>query len=105
MLDRALDALVGDNGADALIADDDMWAVRLMQRLKDRGKRVPRDVAVVGYDNLDLATVIDPSLTTVDQNHSAYAHAAIDMVIGMYEQGKLPRVRTDRHDQANAGRS
>ena len=89
VLDRALDALVTDAGVDALIADDDMWAVRLMQRLKDRGQRVPQDVAVVGYDNLDLATVIDPPLTTVDQNHTAYAHAALDMVIAMYEEGKL----------------
>ena len=65
--------------------------MRLIQRLKDRGYGVPEDVAVVGYDNLELATVIDPPLTTVDQNHPAYAQAALDLVIKMNEDDKLPR--------------
>ena len=91
VLDRVIDTLVVRCGADALIGDDDVWAVRLIQRLKDRGFRVPADVAVVGYDNLDLAAVIDPTLTTVDQNHPAYAQAALDLAMKMNEDDKLPR--------------
>lgn len=91
VLDRAIDTLVVRCEADALIADDDLWAVRLIQRLKDRDFRVPADVAVVGYDNLELATVIDPPLTTVDQNHTAYAQAALDLVAKMNEKTNLPK--------------
>jgi DNA-binding LacI/PurR family transcriptional regulator len=36
---------------------------------------------VIGYDNLDLATVIEPPLTTVDQRHAAYSEAAIDLLL------------------------
>jgi DNA-binding LacI/PurR family transcriptional regulator len=79
-IDRAIEVLVIDRRADAIIAADDVWAVRLIQRLKQRGLRVPDDVAAVGYDNLDLATVIEPALTTVDQQHAAYAAAAIEML-------------------------
>ncbi len=67
-----------------------VWAAGLIQRLKDRGLRVPADVAVVGYDNLDVATVIDPPLTTVDQNHPEYAKAALDLAIKMNEDDTLP---------------
>lgn len=89
-LDLAIHMLVTDRGADALVADDDMWAARLIQRLKNAGYRVPDDVAVVGYDNLDMATVIDPPLTTVDQNHQAYARAALDLIIALCEHGSIP---------------
>lgn len=85
VIDRVLETLVVQRGADALIADDDFWAARFVQRLKDRGLRVPADVAVVGYDNLDLAAVIDPPLTTIDQNHPAYAQAALALVRDMAE--------------------
>lgn len=81
MLDRAVDMLVERACADSIIAADDVWAVRLIQRLKARGLRVPDDVAVVGYDNLDLATVIEPALTTIDQQHEVYAREAIELLL------------------------
>ena len=94
-LDRAIDILVIQERADAVIAADDVWAVRLIQRLKARGYRVPTDVAVVGYDNLDLATVIEPALTTVDQDHAAYGRAVIKMLRQLIEQGSVePAART-----------
>jgi DNA-binding LacI/PurR family transcriptional regulator len=40
-------------------------------------------VAVTGYDNLDLATIIDPPLTTIDQQHDLYASAALDLLIAI----------------------
>jgi DNA-binding LacI/PurR family transcriptional regulator len=94
-LDRAIDTLIAQEHADAVIAADDVWAVRLIQRLKARSYRVPTDVAVVGYDNLDMATVIEPALTTVDQDHAAYAKAVIKMLGQLIEQGSVePEART-----------
>lgn len=98
-LDRAIDELVHNQQADAIIAADDVWAVRLIQRLKVRGCRVPDDVAIIGYDNLDLATVIEPPLTTVDQCHAEYAEAAIEMLLkvtGHNEVAEADRVRVVR---------
>lgn len=92
-LDRAIDALVVEQRADAVIAADDVWAVRLIQRLKSRGYRVPDDVAVMGYDNLDLATVIEPALTTIDQQHEAYGEAAIGMLSRMFSGEIAPEER------------
>lgn len=74
------EALVVRGRADAVIASNDIWAVRLIQALKRRRIKVPEDVAVTGYDNLELSTVIDPSLTTIDQDHAAYARAALDLL-------------------------
>ncbi len=79
----AIDNLVDKQHVDAIVAPNDVWAARLIQGLKARGHRVPEDVAVTGYDNLDLATAIDPPLTTIDQQHDRYAAAALDMLIAI----------------------
>jgi len=80
LIDAAIDHLVVRQGVDAIIASDDMWAVRFIQRLKARGLKVPEDVAVTGYDNLTIGTVIDPPLTTIDQQHAIYARTALDLL-------------------------
>jgi DNA-binding LacI/PurR family transcriptional regulator len=46
-------------------------------------------VAIIGYDNLDLATVIDPALTTIDQQHAEYAAAAVRMLQHLAEPGTI----------------
>ncbi len=89
-LDRAIDELVVQLGADSLIIDDDVWAVRFIQRLKDRGFSVPGDVAVIGYDNLEMGTVVDPALTTVDQDHEACARAILELLLEMINGGGEP---------------
>jgi DNA-binding LacI/PurR family transcriptional regulator len=43
-------------------------AIAAMEVLREAGRRVPEDVAVVGYDNLSIAEVSNPPLTTVSQN-------------------------------------
>lgn len=80
-VDEAVTALVERGKADAIIASNDLWAVRLIQALKRRRIQVPRTVAVTGYDNLELSTVIEPALTTIDQDHAAYARAALDLLV------------------------
>jgi DNA-binding LacI/PurR family transcriptional regulator len=74
--------LAGRGGADAIIASDDIFAVALIAELKRRGLDVPRDVAVTGYDNLSIGRVIEPPLTTIDQQHAAYAAAAFGLLLG-----------------------
>ncbi|MBI1367354.1 MAG: LacI family DNA-binding transcriptional regulator [Planctomycetes bacterium] len=88
VLDDVIDKLIVGKKADAIVAPNDEWAVRLMQKLKSRGFKVPGDVALVGYDNLEIADVIEPGLTTIDQQHDLYAAAALDLLIGGIEEGK-----------------
>jgi len=83
----AITALVDGGNVDAIIATNDLWAVRLIQALKRRRIEVPQSVAVTGYDNLELSTVIEPALTTIDQDHPAYAKAALDLLMAAAGHG------------------
>ncbi len=50
---------------DAVFAGDDDAAIGVLDALKDAGKRVPDDVAVIGFDDLRLTSFLNPPLTTV----------------------------------------
>ena len=52
---------------DAIFAVSDTLAIGAMHGLRDAGLSVPGDVAVVGFDNIQLCTMVHPELTTVSQ--------------------------------------
>jgi len=75
--DTALRALLAAHpDLDAIFAASDLMAVGAMRHLGELGIRVPGDIAIVGYDNLALASTMQPSLTTVVNPVVAMAKAA-----------------------------
>ncbi len=53
---------------DAIVAVSDVIAIGAVRALQQRGRAVPRDVAVIGYDDSDIASYAQPRLTTVRQD-------------------------------------
>ena len=53
---------------DAVFVVSDMMALSAIHMLRQQGRRVPDDVAVVGYDDLSIAELSQPPLTTIRQN-------------------------------------
>jgi LacI family transcriptional regulator len=51
----------------AILAINDLTAFGIMQELIANGIGVPEDVSVVGFDNIELATMVNPPLTTINQ--------------------------------------
>ena len=52
---------------DAIFVCSDFMAIAIMQMLRDMGRRVPEDIAIVGYDGIQLSSHSAPALTTVKQ--------------------------------------
>lgn len=50
---------------DGVFAANDLMAIGALAALRERGVRVPEDVAVVGVDDIDAASLVSPALTTV----------------------------------------
>lgn len=63
---RAL--IAGATPCDAIFAANDLIAIGALAALAEAGKRVPDDVAVIGFDNSDPARYCRPALTTVEQD-------------------------------------
>ncbi|HJW11267.1 MAG TPA: LacI family DNA-binding transcriptional regulator [Albitalea sp.] len=77
-VDAEMEALLRDGPPfDAVFAASDLSAVAVINVLRRHGKRVPDDVAVVGYDDIPLAVHYQPPLTTVRQASDAAGKALI----------------------------
>ena len=76
-------AAVLDRGErpDAVFGLNDALALGAMHELQTRGLRVPDDVAVIGFDDIDEAKFSAPALTTVDAGREFIAEAAVAMLL------------------------
>ncbi len=73
----------------AVFAGSDVQAIGAWHALRELGKRVPEDVAIVGYDNIKLSRYI--GLTTVDQHMQQVGREATEMLLKRRrESGYLP---------------
>jgi DNA-binding LacI/PurR family transcriptional regulator len=61
---------------DAVVYGDDRMAVGGLKALREAGRRVPQDVAVIGFGHLDIARYVTPTLTTVEFNLQAMGKKA-----------------------------
>ncbi|MEL7436022.1 MAG: substrate-binding domain-containing protein, partial [Chloroflexota bacterium] len=73
----------------AIIAINDRMAIGALSGLQALGKRVPDDISVVGYDNIPLAGVAQPQLTTIDQKPVDLGNAAATLLLRRL-QGETP---------------
>lgn len=71
---------------DAIICSNDRVAVHVIKLLMKMGIRIPDQIAIVGYDNLEICEMITPELTSIDQNPRELARQAIDILIEQIER-------------------
>lgn len=74
----------------ALFCNIDYYAARIVSTLNMLGYRVPEDISVVGFDDLDIAQMIHPQLTTVRINRSAMSKIAMQRLIARIEGDDSP---------------
>lgn len=55
------------NPPDAIFANNDPMAMGAMMAIKEKGLKIPQDIAIVGFSNWFFGELLEPSLTTVDQ--------------------------------------
>jgi len=53
---------------DAVFVNSDLMAIAAMDVIREEGRRIPEDIALVGYDDLSIAEHSNPPLTTIRQN-------------------------------------
>jgi DNA-binding LacI/PurR family transcriptional regulator len=66
---------------DAVFVASDLMAVGAMSVIKESGRRIPDDVAVVGFDDVELGRYTDPALTTIHQPIAEQARLLVKMLI------------------------
>jgi LacI family transcriptional regulator len=76
----------------AIFAFNDVTAIGAIQALREAGIRVPRDVSVLGFDDVLIASTNDPPLTTIHQPLRAMGRAAATTMLSLIRD-QIPHPR------------
>lgn len=64
---HAAEEIFARSNPEGIFAVNDEMAIGVMKKVNEMGLRIPQDVAIIGYDNVPLSSVITPALTTINQ--------------------------------------
>lgn len=83
---------------DAVFAASDLMAMGVMRAAGKLGRRIPADLAVVGFDGIQVGEFISPPLATVCQNFKTMGKAAANIVMDMAEGKTCPPLTYVPHE-------
>jgi LacI family transcriptional regulator, sucrose operon repressor len=66
---------------DGVFASSDMIAAKLIDVAKSFKKKVPKDIKIVGYDDVSIAALISPALTTIRQPIEQMGKLLVELII------------------------
>ena len=102
--------LEGVDRVTAIFAQNDLMAIGAINALNERGLRVPEDVSVIGFDDIQLSSYVPPGLTTVHVPFHEMGKKAMEALSRMLNSRKVDSVNympvhiTVRGTVANIGR-
>lgn len=82
--------LVFEQKADAILTTNDTMAAMVIKVLRKHKIKIPEEVAVIGYDNIDVAKLVSPSITTFDQNNDELSKAMVDLLLKVINGEDIP---------------
>lgn len=77
----------------AIVCSSDQQAIGVLRACNDLNIRVPDDLAVVGFDDIPLSSLVTPRLTTVSQPLAAIGRAAVERLVWRATEGVVGRTR------------
>ncbi len=80
----------------AVFAANDHLALGVLRAMHERGRRVPTDVSIVGFDDVPEAAYFTPPLTTVRPDFDAVAGDALGLLLAQIEDGEVSVARRTR---------
>lgn len=75
----------------AIFASSDSMAIGAIKEIQKEGLKVPEDISVVGFDDIPLASLISPPLTTVSQPKYQMGREAMILLLRMIEEEKASK--------------
>ena len=83
----------------AFLADNDMIALGVMQALQKYQVRIPEDVSVVGFDDIEFSRVFAPGLTTIKVHTKELGELAVEKLLGLIKRPQCVHTRTQMYTQ------
>jgi len=77
----------------AVVCSNDLQAVGALRKLQELGYQVPTDFSVVGFDDINLAQLTSPPLTTIRVGRQALGQVAAQLLLGRVSASDRPAVK------------
>jgi len=81
----------------AIVAHSDHLAIGVILALLEAGYKVPDDVAVVGFDNIEMASLPGIDLTSVSHSKNLVGHTSVDLLLKTIKTRQVQQVILDPH--------
>ncbi len=79
--------------ADCYFADNDLIAIGVIRALLSKGYRVPEDVGIVGFDNIDISHILQPSLSSIAFSRKYLGQIAAANLLNKIENKNQPNLK------------
>lgn len=79
----------------AIFAFNDNLAIGAIQAARERGLRVPEDLSIVGFDDVEHATIVSPNLTTIRQPLAEMGRTAVNLLLRLVERQRFETLRVE----------
>lgn len=79
--EEALHILQKDDGITAVFAENDIMALGVVKACKELNKRIPEDISIIGYDNIEAVQWLSLDLTTLEADMKQIAEDAVELVL------------------------
>lgn len=79
--DGVKELLSEQENCDAIFCGNDLIAIGAIKELKEKGYNIPEDIGVMGFDDIYLAGLVEPSLTTVRQPNYKMGYKAMELLL------------------------
>ncbi|MDM8127317.1 substrate-binding domain-containing protein, partial [Paraclostridium benzoelyticum] len=73
----------------AICAANDLIAIGAIKALKERNIHIPKDISVVGFDDIQTSSIIEPQLTTINQNSYDMGYESANILIKNLEKKEV----------------
>ncbi|MEK3888126.1 GntR family transcriptional regulator [Bacillus sp. FSL K6-3431] len=74
------------NGVTAIQSENDIIAIGLINTAGEMGLNIPRDLSIIGFDNLPISENLEPPLTTIAQNFEQIGKCAAKLIVKQIER-------------------
>lgn len=73
---------------DAIFCGNDLIAISVIKLLTSKGYNIPEDIGIVGFDDIYMASVVEPGLTTIKQPNYEMGYKAVELLIEALEKSE-----------------
>ena len=93
-LDKIIEYVISrEDKITAVFAGNDYWAIKTIKAINDKILKVPEDISIIGYDNIEISSMVKVPLTTIKQPKYLLGKLATEQLIEILENGSHKEIK------------